>query len=245
MPNTISNYDSSVLLATIIRNYSSLPVLYEDPDWYYDECEFWWKAHEAEFIRMWEAMEAEYDPTHNYDKHEEYHGNDTESSNKQGSDNGSVSVDADNKVTGTESRIVNDHYNHTEDNGGTNTRDLATNNFVAGYDGGIYELSPSSKITETGSEHHSDSNTTEHTGNSNDVLTHNTRNENDSNTTSTSQFSESGSNSSENNYTSHTYGNIGVTTTQQMITAEIKLRCYNLYDIMANKFANSLCLGIW
>lgn len=42
------------------------------------------------------------------------------------------------------------------------------------------------------------------------------------------------------------HGNIGVTTNQQMIEAEIKLRTeYNLYNIIVNDFINKFCVGVY
>lgn len=45
-----------------------------------------------------------------------------------------------------------------------------------------------------------------------------------------------------NNMTEYTYGNIGVTTTQKMITEEIELRVkYNIYELIANEFKEKFC----
>lgn len=44
----------------------------------------------------------------------------------------------------------------------------------------------------------------------------------------------------------HTHGNIGVTTNQQMIEAEIALRTtHNLYNIIVNDFVNKFCVGVY
>ena len=42
------------------------------------------------------------------------------------------------------------------------------------------------------------------------------------------------------------HGNIGITTTQKMITEEIKMRVkYNLYEIICNDFIDKFCLGVY
>ena len=42
------------------------------------------------------------------------------------------------------------------------------------------------------------------------------------------------------------HGNIGVTTNQQMIEAEINMRNnYNLYNIIVNDFVNKFCVGVY
>lgn len=43
----------------------------------------------------------------------------------------------------------------------------------------------------------------------------------------------------------HLYGNIGVTTTQQMIVAERQVVLFNIYDTIVNMFCDDMLLGIW
>ena len=45
--------------------------------------------------------------------------------------------------------------------------------------------------------------------------------------------------------TSHIHGNIGVTTSQQMIQAEIELRKFNIYDYIADLYASEFLYRIW
>ena len=42
-----------------------------------------------------------------------------------------------------------------------------------------------------------------------------------------------------------THGNIGVTTNQEMIEAELKLRRYDIYNIITNEFLNKFCIGVY
>lgn len=44
----------------------------------------------------------------------------------------------------------------------------------------------------------------------------------------------------------HIYGNIGVTTNQQMITAEMEMRvAYNMYTIICQSFKNNFCIQVY
>lgn len=45
--------------------------------------------------------------------------------------------------------------------------------------------------------------------------------------------------------TINAHGNIGVTTNQQMIAAELEIRRKNLYDIILNEFIDKFCLGVY
>lgn len=42
-----------------------------------------------------------------------------------------------------------------------------------------------------------------------------------------------------------THGNIGVTTNQEMIDAELKLRRYDIYNIITNEFLDKFCIGVY
>lgn len=44
---------------------------------------------------------------------------------------------------------------------------------------------------------------------------------------------------------SHIHGNIGVTTSQQMINEELKLRETDIYKIIANEFKNKFCIAVY
>lgn len=86
-----------------------------------------------------------------------------------------------------------------------------------------------------------------------------TRDSTRSNTDDTRKNTASGSTSTESNgtntgtetytdtfnHTLHTHGNIGVTTTQQMIEAERESVRYNLYEEIANDYQLAFCLDIY
>ena len=43
----------------------------------------------------------------------------------------------------------------------------------------------------------------------------------------------------------HTHGNIGVTTNQDMVEAELKLRQYDIYKLITNEFIDTFCIGVY
>lgn len=216
---SIDNYDKDVLLATIIRNYSTLPTLYDDPDWYYDDCEYWFKSHEYEFVKMWEVMIKEYDPIENYNRKETRTGNSTTVGSNQVNRNGTVAVDGETLGSGT-IQIVDD----------TDTTNNSENKVSAFNE---IDYQPSSKVSGTG------------TSDSTNTTTRDVKDKLKSNTTSNDILQSNDSSTTNDSYSLTNTGNIGVTTTQQMIEAELKLRMKSLYVIMANKFADEMCLGIW
>lgn len=48
-----------------------------------------------------------------------------------------------------------------------------------------------------------------------------------------------------NKHTARLHGNIGVTTSQQMLQSEIDIRKYNWYNEVGKEFANRFTLGVW
>lgn len=65
-----------------------------------------------------------------------------------------------------------------------------------------------------------------------------------SNTTDNNSNEYTGGDNRDINIRAH--GNIGVTTNQQMIEAEIAMRHnHNLYNIILNDFINKFCLGVY
>lgn len=68
---------------------------------------------------------------------------------------------------------------------------------------------------------------------------------NEENSSNTQVNTTYGGNDSRN-ITISAHGNIGVTTNQTMITAEINMRAkYNIYRIIVNDFINKFCLGVY
>ena len=43
----------------------------------------------------------------------------------------------------------------------------------------------------------------------------------------------------------HTHGNVGVTTNQNMVEAELKLRQYDIYKLITNEFIDTFCIGVY
>jgi hypothetical protein len=59
------------------------------------------------------------------------------------------------------------------------------------------------------------------------------------------EWSEDGSNSESSTRTGRIQGNIGVTTSQQMIQSELELRQMDLYRIIVEEFKRMFCLGVY
>lgn len=216
---TIEQFEPDVLLAAIIRNYQSLPCLYEDPDFMYEETDFWWKMHKNDYARMINALIAEYNPIENYNKTETRTGNSIKTGNNQITKNGTITVDGETTCSGTVQLVDN-----TSTTGSNEIK-------VSAFNESDYQ--PSNKVTETG------------TSDTTNTTTSSTKDEVNNNTTTNDTIQANDSSTINDSYNLNIHGNIGVTTNQQMINDEIKLRLRSYYGIIAKQFSDEMLLSIW
>lgn len=177
---------------------------------------------------MLRAINENYDPLHNYDRFEEW----TETDKKSETTNHSETVKDTSKSESKETNdIESDKTGSSHDN-----VSKTTENMVSAFNSDNYQ--PSNKTAENGQN-----------GSSNNESI---------NTQSVNEQSGSGENNrdvkgdnkyeTDNNlsHNAHLYGNIGVTTSQQMLESEFKLRQnINIYDVIAEIFFKELCIYIY
>lgn len=265
----IKTFDKSVLLSTIIRNYSSLPVLYHDPQWFYDECELWWNQYKYDFANMWKTSELVYNPIENFNRTE------TEKTTPGVVDtvkhSGTDSEEYSGKDTTTPSGTTKVEHkgSDTVERSGSTITDVDTvvksteevENLVSAFNESNYQ--PSAKTatkkvypTRNGTDVPDNSRTKLSHDDDKDVSSYDSAIETSyvdakteflhgKNIETTYGHSIINSKTGVDKRELNMSGNIGVTTTQRMIESEYTLRKFNLYTYMANNFADNMCLGIW
>lgn len=192
--------DGDRLKERLLYECMDLELLYPEPNMLGRMIYVWSLSMNHSWIRMKEALYANYSPIENYDRNEQWNDNATRTDNLTskliGSQIGSGSVGGTNGSTET-----------------TSSKAYNSNSFVDGQ-----------KVTVDGSV----SNTT-----SDSMTTDNT-------TTNTGTVGQIGSR------TGRVHGNIGVTTNQQMINAELELRVNNqLESIIIQQFKQQFCLLVY
>ena len=146
-------------------------VLYPDFDLMKRLITTWSGRRLSSWERMAEALNAEYNPIHNFDRHEDY-------------------TDTRNLTGGYTDKVV-----------GTDTQD------VAAYDASTLQPRSKSSVDNSLTRSYNDGGNVRHEG--------------------------------------HLYGNIGVTTSQQMIEAELGLRKSDLMEIIIGEFIGRFCLDVY
>lgn len=181
--------DKELVVNSIIDYCAVNTPLYTDKYLFKAKVETFFRRNYKNWLALTEAWDSEYNPIHNYDRHE----------------------DINRKVTTNNINNI-DMESITNNNENVNAESIQQ---ISAFDSNIW--SNSNKENDT----NSIVNNTNVKGNTIDNLEGNT--------------TEKSSN--------YMYGNIGVTTTQQMLESEIDLReRFNVYDIIARKFYKEMML---
>ena len=171
--NVPTGLDRDVAINKILFDCAELGLVYTDPDIVKVLIKNWSDTNSENWAKIYAALIEQYDPLHNYDKHEEWTDDRTIANDSTSTDNGHNEHDVagfnDNQI------LVHDY------------KDTLYNQNVIDHDG---------------------TDNLDHLG--------------------------------------HIYGNIGVKTSQSMLTEEVELRtAYNMYQIITNSFKKTFCVMVY
>ena len=218
--------DGATVGAFLLHRYGSLDTIYAETDEAKAAFGLWSTVMLPGWTKMWAALQAEYKPLENYSMTEK------------------MTNDVTQKAYG-KTTTRTDNLSHTKTGNDTTTPDLTeteTPNTTNTREHGVYGFNSQADAvpdaTETDTE--TGTNTTTTTG------TSRTDYDTTESDTGTQTAADSGSDTETRNYQLTREGNIGVTTSQQMLESEIELRCkHNMYEIIAVAFLREFCVGVW
>lgn len=217
-------YDNETFIDSLLLEHGEKCVLYADPTFMRFAIGSWSRKWAESLERIYLALTEEYNPLHNFDRFEEYTDNEGRKLESK--------TNAGHKATDSpkyDDDVTNDYDVVTENNV---NRTVETQ--TSAFNSSNYE--PSEKVTENGGK------TT--VANDGTIKRHI-----EGKTQDLSETSNSTTNDNETHnltHKGHLYGNIGVTTSVQMLTSETDARMkYNLYDAAGRLFANELLIGIY
>lgn len=203
--------------------------------------------YNRKWSKLWNVLSVEYNPINNYDMVEEETVNHT--IENEGSDTGTVT----NAHTGT----ISNQETHTGtltngiDKEKTNTG-TQTNNDISSSDDSLYGFNSSSSVPSDSNDSTINRTRTDNLVESEDTTETETRNLTDTNTqtlnnsdTETNNLSHANTETKEESRSLSRSGNIGVTTTQQMLTSEIELWQWNFYKQVFDDIDSLLCLDVY
>lgn len=238
-------YDKADFVNSLLLSQGEKRVMYTDIDFMKLSIQVWGKKWFANLERIADALTEEYNPLHNYDRHEEYTDTETYGSKKSIERHEGRSGETHEGRSGEthEGRSTESHTGHSETV--ENTTDLTTERTVSAMNSSTYEPDNQEyahgKVTDQSTKgtfngHGQDTTN----GSTSEVL----------NGSNSETMNGSGVDSESRNnklvHNAHLYGNIGVTTSVQMLLEEINARAYNnMYDIAIEIFARELLLYVY
>lgn len=212
--------ESATANAIIMQECGELQTVFEDAASLKAYLAPWSAAHADPWARMLAALSAEYNPIHNYDRTDTEVITDTETGNRETTNSGTN--------TATETGSGSETGSATTDvtKGDTSTIKKMGFNSAEFVDSDKTEV----EATESG-----ESSTSREVSSTNSASG-----------SKTEHGAEETSRDAERERTLTSQGNIGVTTAQQMVTAEIEMRAaFNMYDIIMRAFRTDICVGVF
>ena len=219
--------DKDTLTGNILLRGGEFEVVYSDPEFIQKSISIWSSKWYRTFEKWINALNIDYNPLENYDRMEEW--TDNRSKKDSYTDNGrSDSTQSSNGDTS-----YNEHVDESEIEIHRDTTD--TENKTSAFDSNSYQ--PRDK---TDTEFNSDINT------ENDRDTRGSTLSKDSTTGYvTTSGNHSGNEDEDSKHIGRVHGNVGVTTSQQMLTSELQLAEWNLYEHITDLFLSEYVIPIY
>lgn len=232
--------DKQTMIDSIMLRSGEFEVLYADPSFMKYSTNIWFRKNYSAFDRMAETLQASYNPLDNYDRHEEWtddHTGDYKKNNKndtKGTNNRTDDLTQTNDLTRT------DDLTQTNDLASTN--DVTTTNDVSAYNDSAYAPKDKQIVDQDGT----DTGTVTNTGTVTDTGTVTNTGTVDNSYEDHITGNESGDDRAKDKHIGHLWGNIGVTSSMELVEKELNLRKdYNIYDIISDLFVAEFCLTVY
>lgn len=211
--------DKDTLVNNIMLRGGEFEVVYSNPDFYKSAIGLWSNKHYRTFEKWINALTIDYNPLENYDRMEEWSDAGSRINTGTVSDSGTITN------TGTQSTEATGKDNFKGSGNSTSSDEISA------YNSNSFQ---NDKKNTTNSSNSSETNTTNR----------NTRTDN---------LSESNSNTRTDNLSEKTnsnrkgraHGNIGVTTSQQMLQSELDIAKWNIYEQITDLFLSEFCIMVY
>lgn len=221
--NLPSGIDKDTVEGNILMEGGEFEVLYADPNFMRQMVGIWTQKHYRTFDKWINALNIEYSPLENYDRMEEWSDTGSETSNRK--NNGTL-------TDSSNGSVHNEGNEHTSGNA-SNISESDTENKVSAFDSSSYQP-----------ENMSENNNTTHSENSEEVTNSNDTTTSNHSNTSTSNNEDYSQNTS-GLHKGRTHGNIGVTTSQQMLQSELDIARFNIVQQITDLFLQEFCIMIY
>ena len=247
-PSQFTQDDKQTIIGNILADCAEFELLYADFDFLKNMIELWSKLNIPVWQRIYTASLMEYNPIENYNRTEIETITDDKTESHTGTDTTTISENRTETNSGTDTTTTTG--NSTETNSGTDTE---TNKQTA-YDSNLQYVHDSSDLLHghTVGTNSSGSNATAYghtigeTSSGSNATAYGHTIGNSSSGSNALAHGEIITNEGEITRENHTSGNIGVTTSQQMLEQEIEVSSkLNVMNIIVNSFKTRFCLLVY
>lgn len=268
---TNESYDKDTLLADVVMTGGRFEPLYANPDYFRFMSGLWWKKWERTFEKWFDAFDIEYNPLENYDRQESWHEDTTdgESTNVGYGSTTTLDHDGSHAVSGTDKTVLDNDTTYSKSGNSTDTNDVDTESHVSGSNGGTTEHQISAYDSSSYSPNSKDitsNNKSEDVTGKEDSTKVGAWSESGSgseDSTTTKTWSESGTDNADDQtniegtsatdrsydrdfeHSGRSHGNIGVTTSQQMLEEELRVQAWNIYQHIADIFCKEMLITVY
>ena len=219
--------DKTTLIGTILLRCQEFELLYPDPEFMQSAVKIWGMKNYWTFNKWIELINKQYDPLYNKDYYEEW----TDTHEGSGSSSGNTSQTDDH--TRTDNLLHSEDYTRT-DNLKSETDGTVTHAEKAFNDSDMVDTTAD---TTDGEVNHSG--TQRNAGSGSDTGT-----VRDAGTTS-GTYGNLNSDEYENKHEYHGFGNIGITSAQELFMRQAEVARFNLYEQIADLFCQEFCIMVY
>lgn len=231
-PDDFNSNDQQTLVNNLVCELAELEILYTSPAFMKTIIGVWSAKEVATWNRIYAAAQMEYNPIENYDRQES--STDTTDATRKHTGNDVTAFSGSDSVTNSGKDTTQDSGTQAIANTGTDT----TTNKVAGFDSNTLLDHDSSALQ------HGHTETT--TFGKKEELTHGHVETVAMGHSETLTHGEQIKDDSEITRTSRIHGNIGVTTSQQMLEQELEVAPkLNIMNVIIESFKNRFCLLVY
>lgn len=244
--------DGTLLKNNIILETAEMEVIYPDPTFFKTAVGLWSHTRIVTWERVYNASLEEYNPIENYNRYEEettdgsriHSGTDTTNGTEQhsGTDSTATTESGTNVTDGSISRTVSGTESGTanQDHSETNQITAFDSNALQTHDKKTLTAEDTTSATRSGTETETNDTTVTDSKTGSGTITHGENVVTSGTMQHGEQIEDSGSRES------HIHGNIGVTTSQQMLESELEVAPkLNIYDYIIRDFKQRFCLLVY
>ena len=260
-----------IAINEILVKSGEFEVVYPDPEFLKSMIEHWGKKTYRTFEKWIEALSIEFNPLYNFDRYEEYSDTRAREDERSRADirnrkdershederNRADSRQRNDTNTRSDSKESVDNASSVSATDTTTKNDTTTTRSVSAYDSATYQpreqevVDNDVKVEGTGNA--VSTNQSKESGSANETQSGNeignesekTKASESGSETESGNATESGKENELSQHSGHLYGNIGVTTSTQLLEDFLRVERFNIYEQIADIFISEFCILVY